>query len=73
MSPNVNLCFVSSIRIAHCFVRIAIRIVSVFVVSTQPYCLAWRQILSMASNVRASHLLGLGPLVPKCGRDTETV
>ena len=30
MSPNVYLCIVSSIRIAYCFVRIAIRIVSVF-------------------------------------------
>ena len=29
MTPNVNLCIVSSIRIAYCFVRIAIRIVSV--------------------------------------------
>ena len=30
MSPNVYLCIVSSIRIAYCFVRIAIRIVSGF-------------------------------------------
>ena len=30
MSPNVYLCIVSSIRIAYCFVRIAIRIISVF-------------------------------------------
>ena len=30
MSPNVYLCIVSSIRIAYCFLRIAIRIVSVF-------------------------------------------
>ena len=30
MSPNVYLCIVPSIRIAYCFVRIAIRIVSVF-------------------------------------------
>ena len=35
MSLNVYLCIVSSIRIANCFVRIAIRIVSVFSVSTQ--------------------------------------
>jgi len=40
---------------------------------SMPNCLAWRQILSMASNVKASHLLGLGSLVPKYGRDTETV